>query len=160
VFGGVEVADADEVSANWDEIKRDEKEAQSVLEGVPAGLPSLARAQKISKRAVGVGFDWESVEDVWAKVHEEIEELKEAQEGSEHVAEEVGDVLFTMVNVARKLGVDAEIALRDACDKFTRRFVAMERRAEADGVSLEALGTDQMELLWHDAKEEERADGA
>jgi uncharacterized protein YabN with tetrapyrrole methylase and pyrophosphatase domain len=101
-----------------------------------------------------------TVEDVWAKLHEEIEELKQAEEGTHEVAEEVGDVLFTMVNVARKLGVDAEIALRDACDKFIGRFVAMESTAHAQGTSLEALSTDEMERLWHDAKEEERADGA
>jgi tetrapyrrole methylase family protein/MazG family protein len=160
IFGGVEVADAEEVSRNWDAIKRGEKDTESVLDGVPARLPSLARAQKISKRAVGVGFDWETVEDVWAKVHEEIEELKEAQEGGEHVAEELGDVLFTMVNVARKLGVDSEIALRDACDKFSGRFSAMERAAAAAGTSLDELDTADMECLWHDAKQEERADDA
>lgn len=160
VFGGVEVADADEVTRNWDAIKRGEKEGVSVLDGVPAGLPSLARAQKISKRAAGAGFEWETVADVWDKVHEEIEELKEARVGGPHVAEELGDVLFTMVNVARKLGVDAEIALREACDKFSRRFTAMENAATAAGRGIRELGTDEMERLWHDAKQEERADSA
>jgi tetrapyrrole methylase family protein/MazG family protein len=157
IFGGIEVADADEVSRNWDAIKRGEKPGRSVLDGVPPSLPSLAKAQKISKRAAGIGFDWETVEDVWEKVHEEIEELKGASDGGERVAEEVGDVLFTVVNVARKLGVDSEIALRDACDKFARRFSAMERAASGRGEDITAMSTDEMERLWQDAKQEERA---
>jgi MazG family protein len=160
IFGDVQVSGAEEVSRNWDAIKRGEKAVDSALDGVPAGLPSLARAQKISRRAAGIGFDWETVEDVWDKVHEEIDELKDAQGAGERVAEEVGDVLFTVVNVARKLGVDSEVALRDACDKFARRFAVMEAAAAAAGTSLEQMETSQMERLWHDAKQGERADGA
>lgn len=155
IFGELEVSGADEVMRNWEAIKREEKAGESVLAGVPKGLPSLALAQKISKKVAGVGFDWETVEDVWEKVHEEIEELKEA-DGRGDVAEEVGDVLFTVVNVARKYGVDAEIALRDACEKFVRRFDALEEAARAGGVPLEEMPLQDMERLWQDAKRRER----
>ena len=153
VFEGLDVSGPEDVIRTWDAIKRDEKAGASVLDGVPAGLPSLARAQKISRRAAGIGFDWETVEDVWAKVHEEIDELKAAESGTDEVAAEVGDVLFTVVNVARKLGVDAEIALRDACDRFGDRFTEMEREAKDGGRDLTAMGADDMERLWQDAKE-------
>jgi tetrapyrrole methylase family protein/MazG family protein len=152
IFGTVEVADSDEVIANWEAIKREEKGDEGLLESVPESLPALLRAQKISRRVAHEGFDWEDVEDVWEKVHEEIDELKAARAGTPDVVEEIGDVLFTMVNVARKLGVEAETALRGACDKFARRYASMEELAQARGTSLAELETSQMEELWTQVK--------
>jgi tetrapyrrole methylase family protein/MazG family protein len=160
IFGDTEVTGAREVIQNWDAIKRDEKpEGAGVLDTVPAGLPSLMRAQKISRRAAGVGFEWETVDDVWEKVQEEIEELRDAREGTREVEEEVGDVLFTLVNVARKLGVDSEVALRETCDKFQRRFAHMEGEAAAEGRSLSDMDIGELEELWRRAKRSASAEG-
>jgi tetrapyrrole methylase family protein/MazG family protein len=124
---------------------------------VPHALPALLRAQKISKKAAATGFDWETVDDVWVKVHEEIDELKATEPGSEEAIGEVGDVLFSVVNVARKLGIDAETALRVTCDRFAARFAHMEAAATASGTNIAALGIDEMESLWAGAKRAERA---
>ncbi len=159
IFGDTEVADADEVTVNWDAIKREEKAGRSALAGVPTGLPSLMRAQKISRKAAGTGFDWETVEEVWDKVHEEIEELRELPPGAPEAEGEVGDLLFTVVNVARKLGIDSEMALRHTCDKFERRFTRMERAAGTVGLALEDLETGDMEELWAESKRLEREGG-
>jgi MazG family protein len=153
IFGETQVSGPAEVMRNWDEIKREEKpEGAGILDTVPAGLPSLMRAQKISRRAAGVGFDWETVDQVWDKVSEEIQELRDAREGTREVEEEVGDVLFAIVNVARKLGVDAEVALRETCDKFQNRFAGMEEAADASGRGLSEMGIDELEELWQRAK--------
>jgi len=164
IFGEAEagtaaVKTASEVIARWDVIKREEKAqkgAAGLLDGVPRQLPSLMYAQKISRRAVAAGFDWPDVEGVWRKVHEEIDELKAAQPGTGEVEEEVGDLLFTVVNLARKLGVDAETALRGTCDKFRRRWDDMERSAEEQGVTLPDMSSAGMEALWELAKRKER----
>ncbi|MEN6430830.1 MAG: nucleoside triphosphate pyrophosphohydrolase [Coriobacteriales bacterium] len=163
VFGDVHVDTSEQVMANWDAIKRQEKtaaaesgQAPGVLEGIASSLPALAYAQKISKRAAAAGFEWESVEDVWEKVREEIDELKAAEPGTPNVAEEVGDVLFSVVNVARHLGVDSEGALRDACAKFVRRWEDMESQASARGADIQELGIDVLGQLWEEAKRKER----
>jgi len=152
IFGTVSVSGSEDVIQNWDAIKRDESEGKATLSGVPRGLPSLMRAQKMSRKAAGTGFDWETVDDVWVKVHEEIQELREASQDLEHATEEVGDLLFTVVNVARKLGVDAETALHQACDKFQTRFGHMEDASAESGLSLSDLNIDEFERLWKDAK--------
>ena len=159
---GTAVADTPEaVMTRWDAIKRQEKSdaghPNGVLDGIAPTLPALTYAEKISKRAAGVGFEWESVDDVWAKVHEEIEELKAEAPGTDEAADEVGDLLFTVVNVARKMGVDPEMALRGTCAKFIRRFGHMERVAAERGDDLTELGIDDMETLWQHAKHGERA---
>ncbi len=152
VFGSAVAGTPDEVIETWDAIKRDEKAQGGTLDGIPANLPALMWAQKISRRAVGVGFEWESLDAVWEKVHEEIDELKETQPGSPEAAEEIGDLLFTVVNLARKQGIDAEEALRATCRKFIGRFEDMERTATGAGSSIADIDITEMERLWRDAK--------
>ena len=128
-----------------------------LLDDVPRSLPALQQAQKISKKAVNAGFEWDTVADVWDKVREEVGEFEEAEPESEHAEEEFGDVLFTLVNVARKEHIDAEAALRRACRKFRDRWAIMERRAYEDGGKrIEELPREQLEELWNVAKDELR----
>ncbi|MGI6032387.1 MAG: nucleoside triphosphate pyrophosphohydrolase [Coriobacteriales bacterium] len=132
-----------------------------LLDDIPSSLPALQQADKISKRAVSAGFSWDTVEDVWDKVDEEVGEFNEAlEEGeSEHAAEEFGDVLFTLVNVARMEHIDSEGALRAVCAKFRKRWAIMEQYAYEDrGVSLDELSRDQLESLWERAKRDLRKD--
>jgi len=145
-----------EVMERWDRIKRTEKQGSGLLDGIAPTLPALTMAEKISRRAVSVGFEWETVDDVWDKVHEEIEELKQTAPGSAEAEDELGDLLFTVVNVGRKMGVDPEQALRGACAKFTRRFADMERVSTEMGQDLAEMGIQDMEALWRRAKERER----
>jgi tetrapyrrole methylase family protein/MazG family protein len=144
-----------EVMERWDHIKRAEKPGQGLLDGIAPTLPALTLAEKISRRAVGVGFEWETVEDVWDKVHEEIDELKSTEPGTPEAEDELGDLLFTVVNVGRKMGVDSEQALRSTCAKFVRRFSEMERVAAEMGCDLAEMGIEDMEALWRRAKEGE-----
>jgi tetrapyrrole methylase family protein / MazG family protein len=155
VFGDAEAGTPAEVIERWDAIKREEKAGTGVLEGIPSALPALLWAQKISRRAVGVGFEWESLEAVWEKVHEEIDELKETEPGSAEAADEIGDLLFTVVNLARKQGIDAEEALRATCRKFIGRFEGMERDAASSGRHVSDLDITEMEELWQHAKSRE-----
>lgn len=157
IFGDVVAGTAEEVTRNWDAIKRGEKPHHGVLGEVPEALPALMRAQKISRRAAGVGFEWEDLDGVWAKVHEEMDELKAAEVGTAEAEDELGDVLFTIVNVARKMGIDAESALRRTCARFTDRFEHMEAAAAADGRPLEDLQLGEWEELWAQAKQKESA---
>jgi len=140
--------DAPQVLRNWDAIKRAEKPASSALDGIPRGFPSLLEAAKLGSRAQKSGFDWPDIEGVFAKLEEETEELRGAI-APEDVVSEVGDMLFTMVNLARRLNVDPEIALRQSNAKFRRRFAAMEAAAPAP---LQALSAAQLEALWSQAK--------
>jgi len=119
-------------------------------------LPALMLAQNISRKAVSAGFEWESLEDIWVQVHEEIEELKAEEPGSPGAADEIGDVLFTIVNLARKQGIDAETALRGTCDKFRSRWSAMEQAATEGGARLEELELAAQEALWQAAKQTEK----
>ncbi len=158
VFGDVQVHGAADVLRNWEAIKADERAASrsedahpSRLEGVPAILPALARAQALGDRAARGGFDWPDVEGVLEKVGEEVAELR-AVEDVDARAREMGDLLFSLVNLARWLDVDAESALRGACDRFTVRYAEMERRAQAQGVDLADLSPDQQDALWEGAK--------
>ncbi len=152
VFGDSLAGTPDEVIETWDAIKREEKAGAGVLDGVPANLPALMWAQKISRRAVGVGFEWEDLEAVWEKVHEEIDELKATEPGSPEAADEIGDLLFTVVNLARKQGIDAEEALRATCRKFISRFEDMEHAASEAGTSVAEIDIAEMERLWQQAK--------
>jgi tetrapyrrole methylase family protein / MazG family protein len=151
VFGDVEVEDAEEVKANWEQIKETERgEArQSLLDGVPVGMPALERAAKIQRRAADVGFDWAQAAPVLDKLSEEVEELREAVAEKNRVPEELGDVLFTVVNLARHLNVDPELALRGAIERFISRFGAMEVMGPLDGLSLAEL-----DERWETAKTE------
>jgi tetrapyrrole methylase family protein/MazG family protein len=156
VFGDVTVAGTADVLRNWEAIKAGERQEEgnaqaSRLEGVPAILPALARAQELGDRAARAGFDWPEVEGVLDKLDEEIAELRAVGDPEER-ARELGDLLFTLVNVARWLGVDAESALRKACDRFARRYAEMERAASAQGVDLADLSLSQQDALWNRAK--------
>jgi MazG family protein len=152
VFGTVEVSGADEVHRNWEAIKAAEKGRApgegSVLDGVPGSLPALSYAAKLSKRAAGVGFDWRVLAPVFDKVREELGEL-EAEPAS---ADELGDVLFSMVNLARHLGHDPEAALRGAATKFRRRFELVEREAADRGIDLATADEALVDDLWEAAK--------
>lgn len=154
VFGNGRVRDSEEVLRNWEAIKKGEGK-ESVLSGVPGGLPSLLRARRVQEKARRVGFDWDSIEGVTAKVMEELRELKQASESGDRakVDEEFGDLLFSLVNFSRFLGVDAEDSLRRTIDKFSARFQRMERTAKARGKqSLESCTLEEMDALWEEAK--------
>jgi tetrapyrrole methylase family protein/MazG family protein len=160
VFGGLSVEDADDVNRNWDAIKRQEKpERTSVLDGVPRELPALMKALDVSKRVVKVGFEWPSLDAVFEKLDEEVGELK-AELGDrdpERLRGEIGDLLFTVVNVARWLKIDPEEALRGMIDRFGTRFREVERLAEAGGGSVSELPLAELDRLWEQAKAVERA---
>ena len=163
VFGDVTADDAATVVANWDEIKRAEKQRRSVLDGVANSLPALALADQLMGKAAGVGFDWPDVDGPRAKLHEELAEL-DAAVGADTpdpaaVAEELGDVLMSVVSIARHLGVDPELALRAAAHKFRDRFAAVEQRAATAGVDLGTADLTALDALWDDVKAAERGDG-
>jgi len=158
VFGDVKVRDADEVVRNWEAIKRAEKggeKPESIFDGIPKGLPALVEALKISKRAVKHGFEWESVNDVWAKLAEEEEELRRAQTPEERESE-LGDVLFVVVNLARWYGVDPELALRATNSRFRRRFAEIEAEARRQGRPIKDFTLGEMQALWDRAKRREK----
>jgi len=152
VFGEGQAATAEEVMHNWELLKREEREGDaSVLEGLPKHMPALAYAYEISRRAVRVGFEWEDLEGVIDKLIEEVREIKEA--GSrEEKAREFGDLLFTMVNFARWQGIDSESALREANDKFYKRFTHMEALCRERNLVFNELSFDEMDALWEEAK--------
>jgi tetrapyrrole methylase family protein/MazG family protein len=162
VFGDVAVADVDAVWANWEKLKALEKTGQgrsSKLDGIPESLGALARGQKMQEKAARVGFDWTAARQVTDKLAEELAELAEARDAAgpdraddAHVREELGDVLFTVVNLARRLGIDAEGAMRDANRKFDRRFRYMEKFAVVQGRQLDQMSLDELEELWQQAK--------
>ncbi len=157
VFGDAAVSNVAEVWQNWDQLKALEPSAAkrtSRLDGIPKGLGALQRAQKMQDKAARVGFDWPHIDGVRAKLAEEIAELEVARRGDDPraIREELGDVIFTCVNLARALGVDAEGAMRDANDKFYRRFSFMESHAKNGGRELSDLGIDELEELWQLAK--------
>jgi MazG family protein len=143
--------DSESVFRQWEVIKRSEKhERSSVLDGIPKGLPALSRAQKIQTKAGRVGFDWNDAEGALAKVREELGEVESAVQG--HLSEEVGDLLFAVVNFARKKKLDAEQLLNDASAKFAARFRVMERLARESGLEFASLSLSEMDRLWDDAK--------
>jgi tetrapyrrole methylase family protein/MazG family protein len=157
VFGDVKVSGAAEVTANWEEIKREERnhaDHRSMLDGIPKTLPALSQAQDYQNRVARVGFDWPDIEGVRRKVAEELQELAEAQTAEEREGE-MGDLLFSVVNLARWLGVDAESALRRANARFARRFAAMERRCAETGRALADLTPEEQDALWEAAKADE-----
>ena len=149
VFGDVIATTADQVKSNWDTIKAAERGAQpdSLLDGVPQGMPALGRASKIQNRAAKVGFDWDSARQVLAKLNEEASELAGALDGNGDIEHEVGDLLFTVINLARHLEVDPEVSLRRATGRFESRFRSMEKTADLSQLSL-----DDLESLWTEAK--------
>lgn len=152
VFGSVKVNGAEEVLHNWEALKRKERDADtSMLAKVPRQLPALNYSQAIQSRVVRIGFDWENIDGVIDKLAEEVAELKQAASQAEK-AWEFGDLLFTLVNVARRLGVDSETALREANQRFYRRFARMESVCRQRGIHLGDLSFEEQNALWEDAK--------
>jgi len=155
VFGDVEVKDVDGVLQNWEKLKeqerKDKKETKGLLDGVPAALPALNQSQEYQERAARVGFDWPEIGGVLDKIAEEVLEVQEATEPA-HVAEELGDLLFALVNLSRWKKVDAESALRATNLKFKRRFAHIEAGAREQSRNLSDLTLDEMEALWQEAK--------
>ncbi len=162
VFGTVKVRDADEVVRNWEKIKQAEKAEKgeeaapkSIFDDIPKGLPALVEAHKVQKRAVKEGFEWEKIEDVWAKLAEEEEELRQAKTPEEREAE-LGDLLFVVTNLARWYGVDSEQALRATNARFRRRFKAIEDEARRQGRPISSMNLAEMQELWEEAKRTEK----
>ncbi|HEX9160976.1 MAG TPA: nucleoside triphosphate pyrophosphohydrolase [Thermoanaerobaculia bacterium] len=160
VFGEVEADNAEQVLVNWEKLKNEERKAEnkSVLSGVPAALPALLKASRLTEKAARVGFDWRRTEDVFDKVDEEIHELREAVKGGDpsRMEDELGDLFFTIANIARKVGVNPEEALQSTNRKFMRRFETMESAVRASGRNLDQLSLEEMDALWNDAKTAER----
>ena len=161
VFAGGRVADADEALSQWERIKRGEGKPdgapRSALVGVPASLPALLRAQRLQVKAGRVGFDWPGWRAAWPKVGEEMAELERAATEGDvaRVREELGDLLFSVVNVARLLGVDAEDSLRGAAEKFTRRFNEVEGEMRAAGRSVGEASLEELDRAWEAVKARE-----
>jgi MazG family protein len=164
VFGDLQAASAEDVLTNWEKIKQAEREEKgigpetdSILENLPQ-MPALLRAHKISCKAARVGFDWSNIGDIILKLHEEIEELKEALESdrttemNSNAEQEVGDLLFVVVNIARFLKIDPETALRKTNVKFIQRFQYIEDSLRKSGKDIHASSLDEMERLWQEAK--------
>jgi MazG family protein len=161
VFGDAVADDAEQVLKNWDAIKRTEKGADtpsSILEGVPRHLPALQKAHQVQKRAARAGFDWPGLTGVMAKLDEEIAEVKEAiaEQDEAKIMDEMGDVLFSAVNVSRFLGHNPEEVLNQNIAKFTRRFQALEDIVHETGREFGKLSLDDMGLIWQQVKSEEK----
>ena len=154
VFGDKKADAAFEAKQNWEATKHVEKNRKSRLDGVPLALPALTRAQRLQQKAAYAGFDWDNVDDVWAKLHEEIDELKSAHETGdmENFKEEIGDVLFSVVNLSRFFDIPAEDMLRATNRKFTTRFQKIEEELKAKGKKLEDSTLEEMEEIWERAK--------
>ncbi|RYY98745.1 MAG: nucleoside triphosphate pyrophosphohydrolase [Chitinophagaceae bacterium] len=155
IYGDVKVENDEDVKRNWEQIKLKEGK-KSVLSGVPKTLPALVKAMRLQEKAKQVGFEWENGDQVWEKVDEEIGELKEARSGGDpkKIEEEFGDVLFSLVNFARFLNVDAENALAVTNNKFTYRFTRMEEKAREQGRNLNDMTLGEMDALWNQIKKE------
>jgi tetrapyrrole methylase family protein / MazG family protein len=171
VFSNKKVKTVEEVWQKWEEIKSKEVKGESdkvkgILESVPNALPALYRADKVQRRAARVGFDWNSVAGAWKKVHEEEEEikkeLKSAGKGKkkakarDRIREEIGDLLFAVVNVARKLDIDPEESLQSATSKFMKRFKEIEKSAKKSGRHISKLSLPEMDAVWNEVKRREK----
>lgn len=162
VFGDADTSGGAEQSVKWEELKAAERSGsgrgESQLDGVPLALPALTRAVKLQRRAARYGFDWRHPDDVFEKLSEELGELREAVRAGDRatIDEELGDLLFTVANLARHLGTDPESAARAANRKFERRFRELERRADADRSSVDARDPAELEEIWSEIKAEEK----
>jgi len=152
VFGGRKAKDVVEVEQNWEALKQEEKtEGESILSGMSEQMPALTYSQSMQRRVAGVGFDWEEVEEIIDKLAEEVMEIKHARDQLEK-AREFGDLLFTLANIARRLDIDLEMALRAANQRFYRRFTHMEELCRQRGFNLADLSLEQQNALWEEAK--------
>lgn len=164
VFGDAAVSNANEALVQWETIKQREAEERgqqrSLLDGVPRALPSLLRAQRVQSKAARVNFDWPDARAAWAKVEEEIREAAEALASGDprRIHDELGDALFSLVNVARLSALDADDALHGAIEKFRRRFADMEAELAARGTTVSAVAPDELERSWEAAKAGERSE--
>ena len=159
IFGEVVVKDAKEVRDNWEKIKLQEKGNRSVLSGVPGSLPAMVKAYRIQEKASGVGFDWDNADEVWNKVLEELQELKEAAHSGaadEEKEHELGDLLFAIINYARFIEVNPEDALERTNRRFIKRFQYIEEKAKEGQKPLNEMTLDEMEVFWNEAKKLER----
>ncbi len=154
VFGDKQADNAFHAKQNWESAKQKEKGRESRLDGVPKTLPALIRAQRLQQKAAYVGFDWEDVDPVWDKIHEELSELREAHSkgDKEHISEEMGDLFFALVNLCRFLDIPAEDALRKTNEKFTSRFRLVEKELERRGSSVDEASLDEMDEIWEQSK--------
>lgn len=155
VFGDVSADNAETVLKNWEALKSAERKdvgQHSVLDNIPQAMPALSRAYKLQKRCANVGFDWPDVEGCWDKVKEEIIEVEQCESGSEELAEELGDLMFALVNVVRKHKLDPEAVLRAANSKFEKRFRAVEQALAEQGKSPEQSDLAEMDALWNEVK--------
>ncbi len=161
VFGAVQVADSREVIRNWENIKKDEKgnAPRSVVAGIPRHLPALQKAHQVQKKVARVGFDWDSVEGVLDKIDEELREVRAAIRAgrAEQIKAELGDLLFSVVNLGRFLGHDAEDALNATVKKFVRRFQDLECRLHAQGRKVNDCKLDELDRIWNEIKQAEQA---
>jgi len=153
IYGDVKVADEEEVKQNWENLKLKEGK-KSVLEGVPKSLPAMVKANRIQDKVSGVGFDWEEPHQVFEKLKEELDELQHevAEENSEKIEQEFGDVLFSMINYARFLKIDPESALERTNKKFIKRFQYLESKAKLLGKTLKEMSLAEMDVYWNEAK--------
>jgi len=152
IFGSLKVRDAEEVALNWEALKKEEREADtSMLASAPKQMPALGYSQDIQRRVAQVGFDWEDIDGVIDKLAEEVSEFKQA-ESQEERAGEFGDLLFTLANIARRLGVDLEAALRQTNKRFYRRFTCMEEACRQREINIGDLSFDEQNALWEEAK--------
>jgi tetrapyrrole methylase family protein/MazG family protein len=154
VFGDVVVRNAEEQTVNWEKMKKKEDEDRSVIDGVPKQLSALLRAYRMQSKAATVGFDWENVHQVWEKVEEEINELKQSIDDNspQEIEMEFGDLLFAMVNLSRFTNVNPEDALRMAIEKFSARFRQMEKEVADSNKSLHDMKLEEMDLIWEEIK--------
>jgi XTP/dITP diphosphohydrolase len=153
VFGDVNVKNSSDVKKNWEELKQREGSG-NVLAGVPAGLPALIKANRVQEKVRAVGFDWDIREQIWDKIEEELNELKEEvrAENAREIEKEFGDLLFSVVNAARLYGVDPETALEKTNRKFINRFNYLEEQTMKKGRSLKEMNLDEMNAVWEEAK--------
>ena len=158
VFGDEKTDMAFHAKKNWEAIKHEEKKRESRLDGVPLALPALTRAQRLQEKASYAGFDWDNIEKVWGKLHEEIDELIEADKikKTSNLEEEIGDVLFSVVNLARHLKLDSEHLLRKANSKFVNRFKAIEEELAKRGKTVDEAKLDEMDDIWNKTKSREK----
>ena len=153
IYGDVIAEDEETVKKNWEQLKLKEGK-KSIFSGVPKGLPSLVKAQRIQQKAAGVGFDWDNSTQVWKKVNEELQEFQEEIEKGDPLAmeDEFGDVLFSLLNYARFKNIDADSALERTNKKFVKRFQYMEDNIAAQGKKISEISLDELENLWHSSK--------